>query len=68
LFFFVLKFYFYLKERKKREEEKQEALRKYKKSKKSRFRNLCQKSKSGQSLMSKQVESLLEKIEKNNKK
>lgn len=42
-------------------------MKNYKKSKKKKFRNLCKKNKNGQILMGRQIDSLLDKIEKNNK-
>lgn len=56
-----------LKEKKRREEEKQSALKQYKVNKKKKFKDLCKKNKNGQILMGRQIDSLLEKIEKNNK-
>lgn len=58
---------FGIKEAKKCHQEKQNALKNYKKSKKKKFRNLCKKTKNGQILMGRQIDTLLDKIEKNNK-
>ena len=55
-------------EEEKKVEEKVSALKKYKKTRKDKFRGVCSKSKSGQIFMGNQVDSLLKKIVQNNKK
>jgi len=62
-----------LKEKQREEEEKKaaekrEAQEKYKETKKSKFKALCAKTKSSQIKMGKQMDNLLEKINKNLKK
>ncbi len=47
--------------------EKNSAIKKYKHSRKKNFRDLCKKTGSGQILMGRQVDRLLEKIEKSSK-
>lgn len=44
--------------------EKDEALKKYKKTKKDKFKRLCNKKTNGQILMGRQMDLLLEKIQK----
>jgi hypothetical protein len=46
----------------KKKQEKEEASKKYKKTKKQKFKSLCQRSQSGQSLVGKQMSCLLDKI------
>jgi len=55
-------------EEEKKAEEKESALKKYRKTRKDKFRGVCNKSKSGQIFMGNQVDSLLKKIVQNNKK
>ena len=71
-FFLILfdrfkKLCFFYKVEVKKMEEKQNALNKYKKTRKDKFRGVCKRSKSGQTLMGNQVDSLLKKIVQNNK-
>lgn len=55
-------------EREKKEAEKRDAKKKYKSAKKEKFKKLCNKTKSGQILMSKQMDLILNKIQKNSSK
>ena len=50
------------KEFEKKKAEKDEALKKYKKKRKETFHNLCKKSKRGQLLISRQMDSILSKL------
>jgi hypothetical protein len=57
--------YVCFKEEQKKKLEKEAALTAYKRNRKQKYRGLCKKSGSGQILMGKQVDALLQKIKKN---
>lgn len=52
-------------EEERKEAEKKNAIQKYKNNKKDKFKKLCKKTKNGQILMGKQMDTLLTKIQKN---